>query len=102
MSRNRDKSKSDAQPLGEAIRELLNSYKLTSKFDEANLLNSWERLVGKPIAKRTKKVFIRNKVLFVEFNSSSMKSDFAIHKAHVLEIFKKEFGDQVITEIIVM
>jgi predicted nucleic acid-binding Zn ribbon protein len=102
MNRKKDKSKNDFQPVGEAIRELLNSYQLTSKFDEANLINSWERLVGKPIAKRTKKVFIKNKVLFVEFDSPTMRHDFTLHKTHVLELFKKEFGAEIITEIIIM
>ena len=102
MDRRRDKSKSEIQPLGQAIRQLLNSYQLTTKFDEAHLLNSWEKLVGKPIAKRTKKVFIKNKVLFVEFDSSSMKHDFVLHKTKVLDLLRKEFGDQIITEIIIM
>jgi predicted nucleic acid-binding Zn ribbon protein len=90
------------QSVGDAIRNLLNSYNLTSRFDEASLLNSWERLVGKPIAKRTKKLYIKNKVLFVEFDSPSMRHDFEFHKAHVLEVFKKEFGSDVITGIIAM
>ena len=90
------------QTMGQAIRELLNSYRLTSKFDEANLVSSWERLAGKPIARRTKRVSIRNKVLFVELDSPSMKHDFSLHKAQVLELFKKEFGADIITDIIVM
>lgn len=102
MSNKRNQSKDEFQPLGDAIRQLLNSYHLTSKFDETNLLNSWEKIVGKPIAKRTKKVFIKNKVLFVEFDSSSMKHDFVLHKGHIIEMLKKEFGDQIVTEIIVM
>lgn len=88
--------------MGQAIRELLNSYRLTSKFDEASLIASWERLAGKPIAKRTKKIYIRNRVLFVELDSPSMKHDFSLHKHQVLELFKKEFGAGVITDIIVM
>ena len=88
--------------MGQAIRELLNSYRLTTKFDEASLIGSWERLAGKPIAKRTKKLYIRNKVLFVELDSASMKHDFSMHKAQVLDLFKKEFGAGVITDIIVM
>jgi predicted nucleic acid-binding Zn ribbon protein len=96
------KDKKDIQSVGQAIRDLLNSYHLTSKFDEANLINSWERIAGKPIASRTKKIYIRNKVLFVEFESPSMKHDFSMHKAQVLEVFKKEFGPGVITDIIVM
>ncbi len=98
----RRKSKGEVQPLGQAIRQLLNSYQITSKFDETNLINSWEKIVGKPIAKRTKKVFIKDKVLFVEFDSSSMKHDFVLYKSKVLELLQKEFGDQIVTEIIVM
>lgn len=92
----------DAQSVGQAIRNLLNSYQLTSKFDEASLIQSWERMVGKPIAKRTRKLFIKNRVLFVEFDSPTMRHDFSLHKAHVLEMFRKEFGEGVITEIIAM
>jgi predicted nucleic acid-binding Zn ribbon protein len=90
------------QSVGDAIRNLLNSYNLTTRFDEASLLNSWERLVGKPIAKRTKKLYLKNKVLFVEFDSPTMRHDFEFHKSHVLEVFKKEFGEGIITGIIAM
>lgn len=96
------KKKDDFQTLGGAIRELLNSYHLSNKFDEANLISSWERLAGKPIARRTRKIFIKNKVMFVELDSPAMKHDFNLHKNHVLELFRKEFGAGVINEIIVM
>jgi predicted nucleic acid-binding Zn ribbon protein len=98
---NWSKSKGEIQSVGQAIRQMLNSFHLSSKYDEANLINSWERIVGKPIAKRTKRVYINNKVLIVEFDSSSMKHDFALHKSQVLELFKKEFGEGIVTEIIV-
>lgn len=94
--------KNDFQSVGQAIREMLNTYRITNKYDEANIIESWERLVGKPIASRTKKVFIKNKVLFVEFDSPSMRHDFSLHKGEVLEIFRKEFGAGIITEIIAM
>lgn len=89
-------------PISSAIRSLLSSYNLTSRFDEAQLIGSWERLVGKPIAKRTRKLYIKNNVLFVEFDSPSMRHDFEYHKARVLEMFRTEFGEGVITGIIAM
>jgi len=95
-------NKSEFQSVGQAIRDMLNSYRLTHKFDEAKLIDSWERLVGKPIAKRTKKIYIKNTVLFVEFDSPTMRHDFALHKVQVLEMFKKEFGEGIITEIVPM
>jgi predicted nucleic acid-binding Zn ribbon protein len=96
------KGSEEFQSVGQAIRQLLNSYNLSGKFDEAHLIGSWERLVGAHIARRTKKLYIRNKVLFVEFDSPSMRHDFEFHKDHVLDMFKKEFGEGVITGIIGM
>jgi predicted nucleic acid-binding Zn ribbon protein len=95
-------SKNEFQSVGQAIRNMLNSYRLTNKFDEATLISSWERIAGKPIAKRTKKIYIRDKVLFVELDSPSMKHDFSLHKTQVLELFRKEFGSGIITDIIAM
>jgi predicted nucleic acid-binding Zn ribbon protein len=94
--------KKDIHSVGDGIRQLLNSYHLTSKFDETNLINSWERIAGRPIATRTRKIYIRDKVLFVELDSPSMKHDFNLHKRQVLELFRKEFGPSIITDIIVM
>ena len=88
--------------IGEAIGDLLNSFHLKSKFDEASLIGSWERLVGKPVAKRTKKVYIKDRVLFVYLESASMKQDLNLHKAQILDIFHKEFGKDAIREIIIM
>jgi predicted nucleic acid-binding Zn ribbon protein len=95
-------SKKDIHSVGEGIRNLLNSYKLTSRFDEAKLIGSWERIAGKPIASRTKNIYIRNKVLFVNLDSPSMKHDFSMHKLEVLDLFKKEFGAGIIDDIVVM
>jgi predicted nucleic acid-binding Zn ribbon protein len=94
------RKKGEYQSVGEAIRDMLNAYRLESKFNEANLVDSWERLVGKPIARRTRKLYIRNRVLYVEFDSPTMRHDFSLHKADVLALFRREFGPDVINEII--
>lgn len=92
----------DAEHIGQAINKLLSSYHIKSKFDAANIIGSWERLVGKPIAKRTKKVFIKDRVLFVQIESTAMKHDISLHKGQILDIFQKEFGADVVREIVLM
>lgn len=87
--------------MGEAIRDLLRAYHLESRFDEAALLASWPEIVGPAVAKRTRKVYIQNKVLFVELNSSAMKNDFLLHKQRILELFQEKFGREVIADITV-
>lgn len=100
MASNRQKD--EFKHVGQAIQDLLKSYHIKSKFDEANLVSSWERLVGKPVAKRTRKVFIRNRVLFVELESPSMKHDLNFHKDQIVAVFQKEFGSDIIKELIIM
>ncbi len=88
--------------ISQAIEELLKTQHLKPRFDEANVVASWERLVGKAIARRTRKVFIRNKVLFIELVSPSMKQDLSYHKSKILEMLNKEFGEGVVKEIVLM
>ncbi len=96
------KNHHDAIHISQAIQEMLKQQHLKPKFDETNVVASWERIVGKAIAKRTKRIYIRDKVLFVELQSPSMKHDLGYHKPHMLDLFKKEFGDNVVSEIILM
>jgi predicted nucleic acid-binding Zn ribbon protein len=98
----RGTKKGETLHIGEAIQHLLKEYHIKSKFDEANLVASWERLVGKPVAKRTRKVFVRNKVVFVELDSPAMKHDLNLHKSHILEVFRKEFGKDAVGDIVIM
>ncbi len=88
--------------ISQAIQQLLKSNNLKPKFDEANVVASWDRIVGKAIAKRTKKVYVRNKVLFVELLSPSMKHDLGYHKTQIIDLFKKEFGDNVVGDVVFM
>jgi predicted nucleic acid-binding Zn ribbon protein len=102
MAKTPDNNGGNTMHIGQAIQQLLNSYHIKAKFDEANLIGSWERMVGKPVAKRTKKVFIRNKVLFVELDSPSMKSELSFHKKEIIDLFQKEFGKDILQEIVIM
>ena len=102
MNKGRDDSNGGALHIGQAIQKLLKEYHIKSKFDEASLIASWERLVGKPVAKRTRKVYVRNKVVFVELDSPSMKHDLNLHKSHILEVFRKEFGNDAVGDIVIM
>ena len=92
----------DIQHIGQAIKDLLKQYHLKPKFDEANVVASWEKLVGKPVARHTKRIFIRNKVLFIELDSPAMKSDLSFHKNHLLKSLENEFGKDVLKEIVLM
>lgn len=88
--------------IGEALQDLLQTYQIKARFDEASLVASWERLMGAPIAKRTKRVFVRNKVLFVELTSAPLKHELNNSKSKVLEIISREYGNGLLEEVVFM
>jgi len=55
--------------LQQAIEKYLNITQLDKKAKISLLLHNWEKIVGKTIAKRTLKVYYRNKVLYIKLKT---------------------------------
>ena len=91
--------KSETSSVKEAIDAMLDTYKLRGKFDESKLINSWEAMMGKPISRRTEKLFIKEKVLFVKLNSAPLRHELTISKTKVLEIIHKNFDDSLVVDV---
>jgi len=91
--------KSDTSSVKEAIDAMLDSYKLRGKFDQTKLINSWESMMGKPIARRTEKIFIKDGVLFVKLNSAPLRQELTIAKTKVLEILHRNFDKGVVADV---
>jgi predicted nucleic acid-binding Zn ribbon protein len=92
--------KADTSPLKDVIEDLLKTYKLKAKFNETHLLVSWERIMGGPIAKRTVKLNIQNKKMYVTLNSAPLKHELSMSKKKILELLNKDIGETVVEEII--
>ncbi len=92
--------KSEATPLKEALQDLLKSYHIDGKFQETQLISSWETIMGKAIAKRTGKIYIKDKKMFVELTSAPLKQELNMSKSKVMEMFNNRFNKNVIEEIV--
>ena len=91
--------KSETSSVKDAIEAMLDSYKLRGKFDQNRLINSWESMMGKPISKRTEKIFIKEKVLFVKLNSAPLRQELTIAKSKVLEIIHRQFDKDLVNDV---
>ncbi len=91
---------SETSSVKDAINALLDAYRIRGRFDESKLITSWGTLMGKPIARRTEKLFIRDKILYVKVNSAPLRNELNMAKVKVLEIIQKEFGKDLILDVI--
>lgn len=94
--------KSDITTIGQALGDMLESYNLSQKFDEKKIIESWGRIMGKMIANRTTKIFIKNSVLFVEVNSAPLKNELNMSKNKIIGLLSSEVGEGIINEVVIM
>ncbi len=86
--------------LKQAIDQLLNAYQLRSKFNETYLVTFWEKVMGKPIASRTGKLYVKEKKLYVQILSAPLKNELLLARSKAIELINREMGENVIEEII--
>jgi predicted nucleic acid-binding Zn ribbon protein len=97
----RNNRKNEPTDLGTAINDMLKAFKIDGRFHESNLVNSWEKVMGTPIAKRTSKLYIHDKKLYVYLSSAPLKHELNMSRDKILVMLTKEFGDSIINEVII-
>ncbi len=91
---------SNEQPLGEVIRELLASYRLEGKLNQARVIMAWEEVTGKMISRHTQDLYIKGSKLFVKLDSPALKTELSYSKGKIIELLNKEAGGDVISDIV--
>ncbi len=72
------------KPLKAVIREFVEHYRLEKKLNEFTLIEKWEEVVGKMIAKHTTSLHIDKRVLYVEVDSSIVRSELNLIKTAII------------------
>ena len=92
--------KSNDKSLKEAIEQMLQVYKIKRRFDETAVIANWPQLVGKPVANRTKELFIHDKKLFLRIESSVIKNELLLMRTQIIDKINEDAKAALIEEII--
>ncbi|MCF8304249.1 MAG: DUF721 domain-containing protein [Bacteroidales bacterium] len=86
--------------LGDALKQMLKTYKLEGRMKETHLINSWGKVVGRMIDQHTSNLYIKNKTLFVRVDSAALRNELAYAKTKLINALNKEAGGEVIVDIV--
>ena len=92
--------KSNEQPLGEAIRDMLSAYRLEGKLQKARVIEAWPKVTGKMITNHTKDMFFKGSKLFVKLDSPALKNELSYQKSKLIEELNKVVGEEVVKDIV--
>ncbi len=101
-TRNRAGRRAGAMSLGEGLKAWMETSKLGHRLQEASIVESWEAMMGKMIANRTGRIFVKDGKLFVQITSAPLKKELAMSKRKIVEIICREFGEGVIQEVVLL
>jgi predicted nucleic acid-binding Zn ribbon protein len=91
---------SNDRPIGEVLKEMIETYRLEGKLNELKIVHSWQNVVGDMIAKHTKDVYIRNGKLFVRVDSPALKNELTYNTSTIIERLNEAVGGKIISEIV--
>ncbi len=86
--------------LAEAMKDYIKEMNLEGKLNEVHLIDSWEEIVGKAIASRTTRLYIKDQILYIHLNSSVVRNELLMLRQGLKERLNEAAGSEVIKDIV--
>ncbi len=86
--------------ISEIISALLKEQGLEGKLAENRLINSWEDVLGRSVARVTTNLYIKDRTLFVSLKSSIVRSELLMIRDEILKRLNERAGSEVIDKIV--
>jgi predicted nucleic acid-binding Zn ribbon protein len=84
----------------DAFDEMLKTLNLRKKYKEQSVMSYWRNMMGEAITERTLRVFIKERVLYVELSSAPLKQELGMAKKVIINQLNQAIGEKVIDEIL--
>lgn len=88
-------------PLKKTIDQLLRAYGYQDQLDEIELLKVYDEQVGKMFVNHTKNIAFKNKVLYVQLDSASLKQELSYVKEGLIQRLNQKMGKTMVEKIII-
>lgn len=92
--------RTNAITLGEAIKQYIEALKIQPKLKEIELINKWEEILGRSVARSTTNLYVKEKTLFVKLDSSVVRNELMMIRGEIIKRLNNSVGSEIITEIV--
>jgi predicted nucleic acid-binding Zn ribbon protein len=89
----------DGKSMKDSVQGFLEALGIDAKMHEVSVLSKWEEIMGSAVAKRTEKKYIKNRVLYLELNSSVMRGELMQQRSEIVKKINAVSGVPIIDEV---
>lgn len=93
--------KSNTQKLGDVIADCLREMRIEQKLKEVHVVSQWESMMGKTVAVRTDRIYIRNRTLYLHVTSSVLKTELLMMRQEIIDKLNENAGEKVVEQIVI-
>ena len=91
--------KSNTKPLGEVLREYIREMNMEHKLKTVDVVQSWEKLLGKTIAHYTQNIYLSKRILYVEISSPVVKNELIMMREEIRLRINETAGEEMVEKI---
>lgn len=91
--------KQKVQHIDSLLGKVLRDNGLETPLLQKRLMDSWETVTGRVVARYTADMFIRSQVLYVKLTSPALRSDIAMMKSQIVRRLNDTVGSHLIIDI---
>lgn len=91
--------KREVKSLSDVLNMVLRKEGLETPLLQKRLIDGWESVTGKTVARYTGEKFIRNQTLFVKISNPALRADLSMMKSQLVKRLNESVGTMLITDI---
>ncbi|MEE0992060.1 MAG: DUF721 domain-containing protein [Bacteroidales bacterium] len=95
----RGPSEAKELPLQNILQSWFDNHEIAADFNEQDIINVWEELTGELIKKLTQKIYVKDKVLFVEVGSPALKQELMMIRNDLKNRLNSKLGKATVKSI---
>jgi predicted nucleic acid-binding Zn ribbon protein len=90
----------NTQTIGEVLHEYVDAMSMRKRLKESRIEKIWEEILGKHSASLTRKVYIKQGVLFAHLKSSVLRNELLMMREKIIARVNEAAGETIVNKII--
>jgi len=87
-------------PIGDILKEIIQSNKLQSGIDQVSVKDAWKSLMGNGVNSYTRNVVLKGSTLYVELTSAVLREELSYGKDKIIKMINEELRRDLVKEVI--
>ena len=94
-------SEYNQKTIKKALEDAFDAMHIKGKVAQTRLFGSWEKVMGKTIAKHTRKIFLSKGTLFIYLDNPALKNELTYARERIIELVNESAGEVLVTEVVI-